>query len=187
MSRPLAGLILCAVLAPVFAQELDDGFNEYTIRREHLPPDAPQFKQYPAKPYAGRNAPVRWKETSFGRTYRTILREFGTLQPNFAGHYILASWGCGTDCSRIAIIDALTGKVTVPEDVSFNVAVNVHDNLQDDGMLRYCADSRLLVLIGMPQEDTHRRGISYYMWTPPKLKLLRHVPVAWHPDIQELQ
>jgi len=187
VSRPLAGLILCTALAPVFAQELDDGFNEYTIRREHLPADAPLFNQYPARPYAGRNAAVRWRDSAFARMYRTTLRDFGALQPNFAGHYILASWGCGTDCSRIAIIDALTGKVTVPEGVSFNVAANVHDNLQDEGMLRYRADSRLLVLVGMPQEDTRRRGISYYVWTPPKLKLLRHVPVAWYPDKQELQ
>lgn len=32
-------------------------------------------------------------------------------RPNFAGHYILTTWGCGTSCLMGAIIDARTGKV----------------------------------------------------------------------------
>lgn len=187
MSRLLTCLILFLALAPVFAQEPGVGFNEYTIRREHLTANVPQFADYPASSYAGKNAAVRWRDNAFTRMYQSNLREFGMMKPNFAGNYIFATWSCGTNCTSIAIIDAMTGKVTVPEGVSFNAAVNVHDNLQDEGMLRFRADSRLLVLIGMPEDDTRRRGISYYVWEPPKLKLLHHVPVAWYPDKQESQ
>jgi hypothetical protein len=31
--------------------------------------------------------------------------------PNFAGHYIVVQWGCGTSCVMMVIVDALTGKI----------------------------------------------------------------------------
>ena len=33
---------------------------------------------------------------------------------NFAGHYVVASWGCGTGCAQFAIIDAITGDLYAP-------------------------------------------------------------------------
>ena len=33
--------------------------------------------------------------------------------PNFAGHYTVAVWGCGTTCQSFAIINALTGDVAM--------------------------------------------------------------------------
>lgn len=35
---------------------------------------------------------------------------------NFAGHYILTSWGCGTMCQMNAVIDVLSGEVFFPAD-----------------------------------------------------------------------
>lgn len=31
--------------------------------------------------------------------------------PNFAGHYVLVQWGCGSNCMEAALIDANTGNV----------------------------------------------------------------------------
>jgi hypothetical protein len=34
--------------------------------------------------------------------------------PNFAGHYVIIKWGCGSDCGEMAIVDAETGRVYQP-------------------------------------------------------------------------
>jgi hypothetical protein len=70
----------------------------------------PQFKDYSvANFYKGKNAaPVITKDD---RTFRTRLREGAKEEPNFAGRYILTTWGCGAMCLMGAVIDAKTGKI----------------------------------------------------------------------------
>jgi hypothetical protein len=60
--------------------------------------------------------------------FRTVIRDgvskgYGVFQgavenerpgPNFAGHYIVIQWGCGTDCEEMAIVDAQTGRIYQP-------------------------------------------------------------------------
>ena len=41
-----------------------------------------------------------------------ILYQYNSeKKPNFAGHYIIVTWGCGSPCQMNSIIDAITGKV----------------------------------------------------------------------------
>ncbi len=56
---------------------------------------AETFKGTPATPKIIRNH----------RSYRTQIREGAAKGPNFAGHYTIAEWGCGSSCVSIAIID----------------------------------------------------------------------------------
>jgi ankyrin repeat protein len=62
-----------------------------------------------------KDAPARIDLSSnpTAREYRTRLREGAKKGPNFAGHYTVIDWGCGSNCQSIAIVDALTGKVYV--------------------------------------------------------------------------
>src|SRR4051794_36214809 len=46
------------------------------------------------------------------RRFRTRLREASASGPNFADHFTLVTWGCGTECHVVAVIDAVTGIVT---------------------------------------------------------------------------
>src|SRR5438552_2640156 len=48
------------------------------------------------------------------RRFRTVLREGAQEGPNFAGHYTVVEWGCGTECWQAAIIDTETGRVFPP-------------------------------------------------------------------------
>ncbi len=34
--------------------------------------------------------------------------------PNYAGHYVVAGFGCGTSCQIVTIVDIDTGKVSMP-------------------------------------------------------------------------
>lgn len=156
----------------------DDSWDEHTICPEHYPADAPRFEDYPAKSYRGPVAPPRWRADAASRHYRTRLREAAQQRPNFGGRYIMAHWGCGTNCLMNALIDARSGKVYHLPGAGMNFSHNVHDSLVDDGgLLRYRADSRLFVLVGSPQEEPGRRGISFFEWTGSRMKLLRHVAV----------
>jgi hypothetical protein len=40
-----------------------------------------------------------------------MLRGTVALGANFAGHYAVNWWGCGTECMRIGIVDLKTGNV----------------------------------------------------------------------------
>ena len=74
--------------------------------------------------------------------------------------------------------------------MTYNAAVNVHDDLLnlavrriDDwhgsGGISYKVDSRLLIIIGMPEERVEDRGISYYVWEEDHLKMVRFVKKTW--------
>lgn len=186
MSRhtiPALAFVLVSLAA--FGAVDSKGYDEYTIRSSDIPKDAPRFKDYPAKLFRGPDAVPDLRSDPRSRMYRTQLRGWATEKPNFAGHYILATWGCGTGCTQIAVIDALTGKVFHPPGARTNSVVDVHDELlvdgdssprrADFGALRYSADSRLLVLIGTPEARTENRGISYFVWENDGLRRVRLV------------
>lgn len=77
------------------------------------------FAQYPAGAmYAGRSAGVDRSSSKDAVTFRTRLREAvrNSKGPDFAGHWLVAMWGCGASCQQIALIDMRNGKVQlVPE------------------------------------------------------------------------
>jgi hypothetical protein len=183
-------LIASSQIASVaWAAQDDDRYNEVTIRPSDFPRDAPRFESFPAPRYTGKNAAPDLFSDPATKAYRTRIKEWSKERPNFAGHFILATWGCGTDCTQLAIIDAITGKIFHPPGVTTNVATNVHDKLLEggdlwhaSGSIKFRADSRLLILIGMPEEDTNRRGISYYVWNGNHLSLVRFVHKAWYQD-----
>src|SRR4051812_16159107 len=64
----------------------------------------PTFTQYAAKVEPARNVKVNLKSHKNANMFRTNLRNAAKEGVNFAGHYILATWGCGTNCSQSAII-----------------------------------------------------------------------------------
>ena len=48
------------------------------------------------------------------KTFAAALREGAAQGVNFAGHYTLVMWGCGSPCNRLALIDRWTGAVYLP-------------------------------------------------------------------------
>ena len=79
---------------------------------EALGQGAPTFRAYPAGPrYRGPCAPLRLRPHTAAWQFRTRIREAAQGQPNFAGHCVLATWGCGAECLSYAIIDVRTGAV----------------------------------------------------------------------------
>lgn len=47
----------------------------------------------------------------FAWMFRTRVREAAKAEPNFANHFVLASFGCGTECQAYFVVNTKTGEV----------------------------------------------------------------------------
>jgi hypothetical protein len=72
-----------------------------------------QFSDYKVDSiYKGELADPDFKTDPQARHYQTrIKNECEEQGVNFAGHYTITEFGCGTFCSTMAIVDRITGKI----------------------------------------------------------------------------
>jgi hypothetical protein len=72
------------------------------------------FENYPVPDiYGGKIANVNFNSYPAAREYRTRIKEAIDKGVNFAGHFTIANWGCGTSCIQFAIIDDISGRILV--------------------------------------------------------------------------
>jgi hypothetical protein len=110
--------------------------------------------------------------------YRTLLRQEVTRGPNFAGHYRVAVWGCGSSCAMFAVVNLNTGRVITPK--GFSATSSVYFGVDDqkvfpesqsrDGLFAFRKDSRLLVVLGDLDEDESREGAFYFVLDAERLR-----------------
>jgi len=113
----------------------------------------PRFENFPATGSTGRTGKVQLVDAK-SREFASVLRNAARRKPNFAGHYVLASWGCGASCTMSAAIDAKTGAVTW---LPFTVCC-WEANIQEP--LEFRRNSHLLIVHG--SRDEQGSGIHYY-------------------------
>jgi hypothetical protein len=176
-------LFICISSFPGYAEEPIR--NCYPISAKDLiRQNAPRFDQFQAsKELIEKPAEVDLKSHPNARQYRTVLRRGAAEGPNFAGHYTVIGWGCGTSCVTFAVVNLKTGKVIFPDD--FSSAHGVHlsaDDFEREALshfwgLRYKIDSRLLIVVGTLDEDKNREGAFYYILDKDKLKRIFTVTV----------
>ena len=131
----------------------------------------PIFEDYAVTEiYKGKTAPV--KITRDNREYRTRLKSAAKNEkPNFAGHYILTFWECGTECFTGAVIDAKTGKVYF-----WGLISNWNNKIGDDNNpIDFKLDSSLLILTGARDEAGEANGKHYYKFENGRFVHLRSV------------
>ncbi|HEY8101754.1 MAG TPA: hypothetical protein VIF82_13465 [Burkholderiaceae bacterium] len=163
----------------------DDYSNEHTIRASDIPSNAPQFEKYPAtEKFRGSVAAPNIRSHPRSRMFQTMIRQGAKDGPNFAGHYTIVFWGCGTSCASLAIVDTNTGKVFHPQNLQTIDNINVDfDELEkpDGRLIKFKLDSKLLIVFGGINEEPTMRGISYFVWENEKLRRIRfvHKPYGW--------
>ena len=75
-----------------------------------------------------KKAPLNLHSHEYGRMFRTNLRNaYNDEEANFAGHYTLATWGCGSPCQMNLLVDRFTGKIYDAPTSSLGVAFNVNN------------------------------------------------------------
>ncbi|HEX7287491.1 MAG TPA: hypothetical protein VF532_14990 [Candidatus Angelobacter sp.] len=154
----LATLVVCAY---AFAQDENEGwllkFGDYAVKEV----------------FAGKPARPQIVEKNH-RTFRTVITEAAAKGPNFAGHYTVAEWGCGSGCMSVAVVDAATGKVfPAPFQILTMPLVTGEDAHEFKGAV-YRLRSRLFIADGC-QEDKSC-STSYYEWKDDKFEVLRVEP-----------
>lgn len=159
---------IACFLAIVPANAKSDDFCNISL--DAVGKAAPEFKSFPA-PFENIRSPAPLDVTSdpVARRFRTALRNGMQNGANFAGHYAIVTWGCGTACQDWAIVDVKTGQVhSEPTLRPIGVMYGVG--------LVFQRDSRLLAILGAPHEDIEREGASFYEWRHGTLKLVKFIP-----------
>ncbi len=133
-------------------------------------PKAPTFKSYPVTTRETVSSPkLDLTSNPIAKRYRTVLRREVGKGSNYAGHYRIAFWGCGTSCAMFAVVNLKTGRVITPH--GFTTVSGVHlaadeflPNTESDGWaFRYKSDSTLLVVVGALDENESRQGAFYFV------------------------
>ena len=148
-----------AVVLVVFAANISRAQNK-----------PPLFKDYPvAETYTGKNAPLVLRREDV--TFRTRLREAAKGKPNFAGHYIVASWGCGAGCLMGAVIDAKTGRVS-----SFPHTICCWESVDEKFQpIEFRLNSSLIVFSGLRNEKEGDNGAHFYKFQNGKFVHVRSI------------
>ena len=94
------------------------------------------------------------------KDYRTRIRNGLKNGPNFAGHYSVIQFGCGTSCTEVYLADNRTGRV-------FAFPRGGEDNMSLD--LAYELDSRLLAA---QWQDGTTCELEYFEWRGDEARLL---------------
>jgi len=163
----------------------------------------PKFEDYPVtKTFKGAPVPPHIV-TPEERRYRTVIRQGvskgwgvddeltgGEMKgpgPNFAGHYIIVTWGCGSPCLMAAIVDLKAGRIFPPP---FHPGPG-HSYFQvrwefPSKALDYRLNSRLLIANiceydteshagGRISYENHKCGVHYFVMSEHGLKLIHRV------------
>jgi len=134
------------------------------------PSDAPRFEDYPAgEVYRGPVAEVRL-DSRRARMFRTRLREDSRGGPNFAGHYAVVVWGCGTGCAQMGVVDSKTGRVYFPP-VEYMDIPDMEDAAARSQWFRL--DSRLLRITKNFYDGMGSYKAYYYLFDRGRFRLLR--------------
>jgi hypothetical protein len=74
----------------------------------------PRFEDYAVldTTFDGRPAAVNIGTADYGQRFQAILRRGAAAGPNFAGHFTVVTWGCGTACQASVVVDAVTGNLS---------------------------------------------------------------------------
>lgn len=132
----------------------------------------PRFEDFPVSGISKRSpAPVKISSRR-ARMFRTMLRANAERGVNFAGHYVAATWGCGSDCRSLAVIDARNGNVHFTGSLLWIGGLPY----QEGDRLQFRKDSKLLWAAGARNDKGS--GKYFYVWKNNRLKLIRAVEIS---------
>ena len=149
--------------------------------------NTPRFEDYPVTElFKGKPvAPIL--ATSEQRRYRTRIREGVSLGigverdgkqdqpgPNFAGHYIIITFGCGSPCILMAMVDAVTGEV-----YNSPMARGLQMSWLDGGpwlpAVEFRQNSKLMIMTPCPNLARGPIYTHYFVWQDDHWNLIRRI------------
>jgi hypothetical protein len=174
--------LLVSVLSMSVAAQTPSSRQLETVQYDAKHP--PRFEDFPVNENWNPPPAAVKLTTRAERMFKTRLTDAAKEPPNFAGHYRLAYWGCGSNCAAGALVDLQTGKVFPPAQLTPNgrgwdrwlICGACFDDVGDEFHL----GSRLMVVrCGMNYSERLQKNISdtyYYLWEQDHFRLLLHLP-----------
>ena len=84
-------------------------YDSLELYRKYHPNSS--FEDYPADLYSGTLAEPDFSTDPNARDFKTRILEECAGGANFAGHYTLVIWGCGSPCQSGVLVDRKTGRI----------------------------------------------------------------------------
>ncbi len=109
------------------------------------------FEDYPVKVYKGKLAPPDFSSNPNAKRFITRIKEGCEDGINFAGHYTLISWGCGSPCQSGVVVNRKNGRIFDGVDSTFGS--------------KFKKDSKMIV-INVEAIDTAINLIGVYGYSP---------------------
>jgi len=154
----------------------------------------PRFEDYPVTKIFDGTPAAPILATAEERLFRTRIREgvakgLGVTRdgqeqpgPNFAGHYIIVEWQCGSPCGMMAMVDAVSGKV-------YGLPLSKGLRLPDIGpgdpgecaqwgyaTVEFRQNSRLITVTANPQWKKGGNYKHFFLWEGDRWRFLMRVP-----------
>jgi hypothetical protein len=164
MTSAMRALILAPILKATFLASLGG-----------VATSQPKFEDYPVKEIFRGTPASPVLSTPETRRFRTELRRQAATGANFAGHFMLARWGCGAGCVSVAVIDSISGAVYFAP-FSFQdtiVLIDGKPNSACNHASDFQIDSELFIAQGEIKEKT---GRHYYRWHDRRFTLVHFEP-----------
>ena len=119
----------------------------------------PTFQDYPAQTYTRKNQQLKLNPQT--RKYKTLFKQMSQQPPNFAGHYVMETVGCGGGCSFALAYNVKTGQSFVLPDTFADCYIKEKGFKQND--IFYQKDSRLVMAVGSRHGDQAQCETVYYL------------------------
>jgi hypothetical protein len=124
------------------------------------------FSDYPAKEYTGKPHRLDLSSDPAAKEFQTRLRAVLRAGPNFAGHFAVVTWGCGSACTKYRIVDVATGRV-FPADTTLDFSCHT---------LTFEKTSRLVIQTPLDlrewDESCGQKGVRYFIWEHQRFRKL---------------
>ena len=157
-----------------FAADSELAANPPVSGVSYSPEHPPRFEDFRVvSKFRGQPVPVNLASHPEARTFRTVLREGAAQGPNFAGHDTVVTWGCGTACQMVAVVDAGDGKVSF---ATFTTSMGASYRL--DSRLFIANPPEELKLMSKEYLAGQDLSIEYYVWENHKFRLICKFPVS---------
>ena len=96
---------------------------------------------------------------------------------NFAGHYVVIRWGCGSNCLMMAVVDAESGKVYPPPTSGVGTELYVAIDPMSDGEIDFRLDSSWMIVRNVCRDARTEFGVYYFNWKEANFSLVKRVLV----------
>jgi hypothetical protein len=149
----------------------------------------PRFEDYPVSDVFKGAAADPILVTPEQRLYRTRIRQGvskgrgvwnGSWKDakerpgvNFAGHYTVIRWGCGSNCLMMAVVDAKTGRVHPPPLSGAGTEFYVPMDPMSESEIDFKPDSRLMILRNACQKARTECGVYAFDWKDDRFRFVQ--------------